>query len=74
VQFGTAQAKKVNYKEDMSTRTEHDEFDRLVLQIERDLVAQSRLRTLLTTASTTVADHRQELRSVKARIKRSKRV
>jgi hypothetical protein len=54
----------------MST-TDRTEFRRLVLQIERDLVAQANLRALLTTASTTVSGHRQELRSVQARIKRA---
>jgi hypothetical protein len=49
------------------------EFKRLLLQIERDLVAQAQLRTLLIAADTTIADHRQHLRDVKARLKRSER-
>ncbi len=57
----------------MASNTDHTEFERLVLQIERDLVAQARLRTLLTSADATVAGHRLELKSVKARISRSKR-
>ena len=44
------------------------EFSRLILQIERDLMDQARIRTLLTAADTTGADHRQELRTVEARI------
>jgi len=51
--------------------TDRTEFKRLVLQIERDLTAQANLRMLLTTAGTTVSGHREELRSVKARIKRA---
>jgi hypothetical protein len=56
----------------MSTK-DRNEFKRLVLQIERDLAAQANLRALLTSAGTTVTDHRQELRTVSARIKRAKR-
>ena len=47
------------------------EVQRLILQIERDLLKQSRLKTMLLTASETVADHRQELRTVKARMVRA---
>ena len=53
--------------------TERAEFKRLTLQIERDLLAQTHLRTLLIAADTTIADHRRRLRSVKARIKRLER-
>ncbi len=49
------------------------EVQRLILQIERDLLKQSRLKTMLLTASETVADHRQELRTVKARMARAGR-
>jgi hypothetical protein len=45
------------------------EFKRLILQIERDLLAQARLRTLLTTAGVTVAGHRRDLRTVEARLR-----
>lgn len=48
------------------------ELKRLILQIERDLLAQAQLRTLLTAADKTVATHRQKLRSVKARVKRTR--
>jgi len=48
------------------------EFKRLILQIQRDLLAQSHLRTLLLTAGTTVAGHKKELRTLQARIKRTK--
>jgi hypothetical protein len=55
-------------------KTDHAEFKRLVLQIERDLAAQANLRALLTTAGTTVSGHREELRTVKARIQRTRHV
>jgi hypothetical protein len=48
------------------------QFQRLLLQIERDLVTQSQLKTLLTAADKAVAEDRQELRAVKARIKRTR--
>jgi hypothetical protein len=54
--------------------TDRAEFKRLILQIERDLLAQAQLRTLLTAADATIAGHQQKLRSVKARIKRTQRV
>jgi len=57
----------------MSTKDRTD-FKRLVLQIERDLAAQASLRTLLTAAGTTVSSHREELRTVRARIKRTRHV
>jgi len=44
---------------------------RLVLQIERDLAAQTHLRILLAAAETTIAGDRQELRTVKARLGRT---
>ena len=43
---------------------------RLVLQLERDLVARAQFRTLLTAADETVADRRRELRNLKARFAR----
>ena len=54
--------------------TDHAELKRLILQIERDLLAQSQLRTLLTAADKTVAAHREKLRGVKARVKPPRRV
>lgn len=53
--------------------TDRAEFERLMLQIERDLLAQAQLRALLTVADKTVADDRQQLRTVKARLKRTRR-
>jgi hypothetical protein len=53
--------------------TDRAEFKRLTLQLERDLLAQTHLRTLLIAASAATADHRQRLRTVKARIKRMER-
>jgi hypothetical protein len=54
--------------------TDRTDFQRLILQIERDLVSQAHLRTLLTDAETSAADHVQELRIVEARLKRTRRV
>jgi hypothetical protein len=54
--------------------TDSAEFKRLILQIERDLLAQAQLRSLLNDADTTVADHRQKLQAVKARLTRARRV
>jgi hypothetical protein len=56
------------------TITNRTEFTRLILQIERDLLSQSHLRTLLAAASETVADHRRDLRTIEARLKRSRSV
>jgi hypothetical protein len=47
-------------------------FKRLILKIERDLVAQARLRERLTVADATVANNRKTLRAIKARIKRAR--
>jgi hypothetical protein len=41
-----------------------------MLQLERALVAQGQFRELLTAADATVADHRRELRNLKARVAR----
>jgi hypothetical protein len=41
-------------------------FQRLMLQIERDLISQTHLRALLTDATALVAVHRKELRTAKA--------
>ena len=41
---------------------------RLVLQIARDAVAQTHLKTLLASANATIASHRQELRMAKAEL------
>jgi len=56
------------------TRTNRSEFKRLMLQIERDLLAETHLRTLLAAASTTIAGRRLELRAIEARIKRTRSV
>jgi len=53
--------------------TDRAEIKRLILRIQRDMLAQTQLRTLLIAADTTIADHRQTLRSIKARIKRLER-
>ena len=45
------------------------EFEQLILQIERDLVAQAHLRTLLAVADSTVAGHKRDLRTETARRK-----
>jgi hypothetical protein len=49
------------------------EFRRLILHIERDLMAQANLRALLAEGDTTLARHRQDLRAVTARMKRARR-
>lgn len=49
----------------------HTEVARLTLRVERDLVAQAHLRTLLNAAVTTLAQHRKALRLVRARIRRT---
>jgi hypothetical protein len=43
---------------------------RLVLEIARDTVTQTHLKTLLTVAKKTISDHRRELRTVKAQLAR----
>ncbi len=48
------------------------QLQRLILQIERDLLKQSRLKTILLNADTTLAGHRQDLRKVRARITRAR--
>ncbi len=48
------------------------ELRQLLLQTQRDLVAQTQLRTLLTVAEKAVAEDRQQLRAFKARIKRTR--
>ena len=50
--------------------TDRAEFNRLLVQIERDLVAHANLRALLTEAGTTVATHRSDLQTIKVRINR----
>jgi hypothetical protein len=51
--------------------TDYAELKQLMLQIERDVLAQSQLRTLLSDADATVATRRRRLRVIKARIKRA---
>ena len=46
------------------------EYKRLILNIERDLLAQTRLRALLNVADDTIAGHRQDLCNTRARMKR----
>ena len=48
------------------------ELNRLILQIQRDLVAQARLKSLLTAAAKTLAGHRRELRTVERRLERAR--
>jgi hypothetical protein len=50
--------------------TDFAEVKRLILQLQRDLVAQADMRVLLGHATSTVKRHRKDLRTVKARIKR----
>jgi hypothetical protein len=52
--------------------TDEIERRRLILQIERDLVAQASLRTLLAAAKAAVASHRRDLLIVEARVTRDR--
>lgn len=70
VQLCTARMGQREYFRRMSI-TDRAKFRRLILQLERDMLAQAHLRVLLNTADTTVAGHRQQLRTVSARIKRT---
>ena len=54
------------------TTPHRTELLRLILQTQRDLVAQTQLRTLLAVAEKTVAEDRRQLRAFKARIKRTR--
>jgi hypothetical protein len=56
------------------SNTDRAVFKRLILQIERDLLAQAQLRILLAAADTTIAGDQEELRTVKARLGRTERV
>ena len=53
------------------TTPHRTELQRLMLQTQRDLVARTQLRALLTIAEKAVADDRQQLRAVRALIKRT---
>jgi hypothetical protein len=55
----------------MKATTAPAEFARLILQIERDLLAQTYLREKLQMAGRAVADHRHELRAAKGRATRA---
>jgi hypothetical protein len=57
----------------MATTTDCAELTRLILRIERHLSTQAHLRTVLTTSEIAVARDREELRTVRARIKRLRR-
>ena len=50
--------------------TDRAQLMRLVLRLERDVLARAQLRALLATADVAVAGHRQEVRSLKARMAR----
>ena len=50
--------------------TDRAEAKRLILRIERGVLAQAQLRVLLTEATATVAGHRKALRILKAGIAR----
>jgi hypothetical protein len=57
----------------MPAKTDDPELRRLTLQIERDLVAQSHLRILLTAAENTLAHHQHAIRTLNARVSRADR-
>jgi hypothetical protein len=46
---------------------ERAEIRRLIVRIERDLIEQAYLRTLLRAAGASLSGHREELREIKAR-------
>ena len=48
------------------------ELKQLMLQIERDLIVQTQLRTLLSDVDATLNQRRRRLRMLKARIKRAR--
>jgi hypothetical protein len=48
---------------------DRNELKRLILQIERDLLARASLRTLVAAADATIAGRRQDLRAIKARMR-----
>jgi hypothetical protein len=48
------------------------DYRRLILQIERALLARAHVTVLLTAANATVADRRRELRNLKARMSRTR--
>ena len=50
--------------------SDQDEFRRLMLQIERAVLARAGQRTLLAAADANIASQRQQLRSLKARMAR----
>jgi hypothetical protein len=51
-----------------ATRRRRDHVMQLVLQIARDAVAQTHLKTLLAAATATLTSHRQELRIAKSEL------
>jgi hypothetical protein len=55
----------------MAPVTEHAELRRLHLRIERALLAQRQLRSLLTEADVALATQRRELRNLQARVART---
>jgi hypothetical protein len=54
----------------MGNVTDRIELRRLILQVERGVTARASLLTLLAAAELVLVDRRQELRAVRARIKR----
>jgi hypothetical protein len=50
--------------------TDRAEARRLILQLERDVLARTQIRALLVTADLAIAGRRQDLRNLKARIAR----
>ena len=53
--------------------TDGSELKRLILQIERDLLAQADLRVLLKQADAKIKARRTELRAVQSRLERTRR-
>jgi predicted HAD superfamily phosphohydrolase YqeG len=50
--------------------TDRAQLTRLILQIERDVLARAQLKTLVTDADATIAGRRRDLRNLKTRMAR----
>lgn len=53
--------------------SDRDDVKKLILQIERDLLGESRFKAMLIDAGATLRAHRKELRVAKARLSRRSR-
>ena len=65
VQFRTARSRRPCYFHPMNDR---DEIRRLILQIERGVLARAQLKVLVTAATSALTGHRRTLRVLQARV------